>query len=219
MAQDSNLAAEVEAIGAVLSALEPLPGPARERVIAYAIDVLDVHAVAGLGEYQQSVPPSTHLEPQGSTGAPDTGSPQMTDIRTLKEAKKPSSSTEMAALVGYYLAELAPAEEKKTDIGQADLEKYFKQANYPLPSAMRNVLPSAASSGYFDNVGRGSYRLNPVGYNLVVHSLPAAERTSSIKPRKRSSRAAKKADQQSKKASGKRPAKKAAKRSPRSRSS
>jgi hypothetical protein len=92
-----------------------------------------------------------------------------TDIRSLKEERQPSSVNEMLALVAYYLSECAPMDERKEFIMRADVEKYFKQAAYPLPQRLDVVLPNAASAGYLDALGSGQYKLNPVGYNLVVH--------------------------------------------------
>jgi hypothetical protein len=83
----------------------------------------------------------------------------------------------MAALVAYYLSELAPDVENKHEISAADLEKYFKQAAFKLPRSIKQTLPNAAAAGYFDSAGGGRYRLNPVGYNLVVHGLPRGPQT------------------------------------------
>ena len=51
------------------------------------------------------------------------------------------------------------------------------------------TLVDTKNAGYLDNgSARGLYRLNPVGYNLVAHSLPAgggAERSPARKRRKR----------------------------------
>jgi hypothetical protein len=79
----------------------------------------------------------------------------------------------MAVLVAYYLAELAPIEERKSTINTGDLETYFKQAKYRLPKKLRMTLVNAKNAGYFDFVTKGEYRLNTVGYNLAVHGLPA----------------------------------------------
>jgi hypothetical protein len=75
----------------------------------------------------------------------------------------------MAAIVAYYLSEITGT---KDAIGTADIEKYFKQAAFKLPKKIQQTLPNAAAAGYFEAEGNGVYRLNPVGYNLVVHGLP-----------------------------------------------
>ena len=94
------------------------------------------------------------------------------DIKTLKNEKQPGSAIEMACIVGYYLQNVAPADEKKPAIKGEDIDQYFRQAGYPLPKAKGQLLVDAKSSGYFDSVGVGAYKLNAVGYNLVAHSLP-----------------------------------------------
>jgi hypothetical protein len=88
----------------------------------------------------------------------------------------------MAAVVAYYLQELAPPEERKQEVGAQDMVEYFKQASFPLPKATQQVLHNAKAAGYFRGVGAGRFALNPVGYNLVAHNLPRAEK-SHIRPR------------------------------------
>jgi hypothetical protein len=98
--------------------------------------------------------------------------PPATDIRTLKERKSPVSVAEMACLVAYYLQSIAPLQDRKQTITSADLDTYFRQADFPLPKRMMQVLVDAKGAGYFDSAGRGAYRLNAVGHNLIVHTLP-----------------------------------------------
>jgi hypothetical protein len=97
----------------------------------------------------------------------------------------------MAALVAYYLSELAPDDERREAINSSDLEKYFKQAGFKLPKAISQALPNAAAAGYFEPTGNGLYRLNPVGYNLVVHGLPRNQ-GSTATPRRSNRRSTKK---------------------------
>ena len=100
------------------------------------------------------------------------------DIRSFGQEKSPRSANERVAVVGYYLSELAPAEERKAEISAGDITKYFKQAAFPLPGAARMTLVNAKNAGYLDaGTERGTYRLNPVGHNLVAHSLPIATTT------------------------------------------
>lgn len=99
------------------------------------------------------------------------------DIKQLKEEKKPNSARQMACLVAYYLQELAPESERKDSINTKDLEKYFKQAGYKLPTKLEQLLVDSKGSGYFDSSKRGEYSLTRVGYNLVAHSLPPKEQS------------------------------------------
>lgn len=168
---ERNVAEELMAIKAVADALLPLSTASRRHVIAYVTEALGVPAVAKLG-LGQPVTPEPRL-----AAAPDkdaTGAPELPiDIRSLKEQKEPRSANEMAALVAYYVSELLPPDEQRTVITAADIEKYFKQANYRLPGRVAQTLPDAARAGYFDAIDRGQYRLNPVGYNLVAHGMPS----------------------------------------------
>ena len=154
----------------IIDALEPLDDLARSRVLDYVfrrLGGLKLPAPAASGVsvsvFDQALPP----QPRGLA-------PGLTDIRTLRETKKPKTASEMAAIVGYYLSELAPQADRKDQIDASDIKKYFKQADFPLPGAPKMTLVHARNAGYLDTAAeRGRYKLNPVGYNLVVHNLPA----------------------------------------------
>lgn len=95
------------------------------------------------------------------------------DIKTFKELKNPSSARQMACVVAYYLAEIATGDESKETITTADVEKYFKQARYALPTKLEQLLIDCRAAGYFESAARGEYKLTRVGHNLVAHQLPA----------------------------------------------
>lgn len=157
---------ELKALTEVVQALRPLSPELRKRVMDSALVLL-----GGVPSVRSSAPEPL-AERAGVAGvSPATAS---TDIRQLKEAKNPASANEMAALIAYYLGEVASAEEHRDAVGIADVTKYFKQAQFRLPSNPAMILVNAKNAGYFDSVGGGRYKLNPVGYNLVVHSLPRA---------------------------------------------
>ncbi len=155
---------ELSAIQAVMGALKDLDKDARQRVLDYVFGRLGIRVDRGLAVMTPSV---------GGGSATPQAPVLVSDIRTLTEQKKPRSSQEMAILVGYYLAELAPVGERKSEITSADITKYFKQAGYKLPKRAIKTLFDARASGYLDGGSeQGSYKLNPVGYNLVTHVLP-----------------------------------------------
>lgn len=96
-----------------------------------------------------------------------------TDIRSLKDAKKPRTANEMTALVAFYLEHVAPPDERRDFITAQDIRPYFNQANFPLPTGPTRVtLTNAKNAGYLSVRDRGQYRLNPVGYNLIAYKLP-----------------------------------------------
>jgi hypothetical protein len=173
MAQDKQTLGN--AIDQVIEALEPLPEPARRTVLMAVCAHLNIEA-GNVGHRSPVAEPANTTVRPAAPAAVATTPPRPVlpvDIRSLKEAKKPKNAQQMACLVAYYLQDVAPEAEKKESITANDLEKYFKQANFKLPQRLQQVLPDGKSSGYFDSAGRGAYKLNPVGYNLVVHSLPA----------------------------------------------
>ncbi len=159
---------EVEAIKAVLTALSPLSEKARASVLDYVVKRLDLPPLlgttAGGSGGQRS---ADNAVPQHDAG---TGAPQ--HIKDLKVLKLPRSANEMAAVVAYYLANLAPIADRKKTINQRDAETYFKIAEFPLPKQPRVLLPNAKAAGYFDSAGEGEYKLNAVGHNLVAHAMP-----------------------------------------------
>jgi hypothetical protein len=185
--------AEIGAIEQVIKALDPLDTDARTRVLDYAFKRLGIEGLDSSSGQQRPLESQT----------PDLRDPPppllATDIRSLKEEKQPKSANEMAAIVGYYLAEVAPESERKKEIGTAEIEKYFKQAQHRLPEAPGKTLPNATAAGYFDSAGRGLYSLNPVGHNLVAHGLPRASSSSpSPSPRKKRAKAKRKASEKAK---------------------
>ncbi len=162
---DSKVDPELNAIQIIIGVLEPLDTDARKRVADYVSRSLKIAFGVDIS--------TTRTELASDLSQTNRQPSRVIDIRSLRAQRQPSSANEMAALVAFYLAELAPPEERKTAIDRSDIEKYFKQAGFPLPKAVRQTLPNAATSGFFDITGGGRYRLNAVGYNLVVHGLPS----------------------------------------------
>jgi hypothetical protein len=183
---------ELFAIRAVLSALVPLKSEARSRVLDYVFKRLGLVADPGSPVLTESTEglPSTNNEASVSVATSTSG---VQDIRSLTQQKSPKSANEMAALVAYYLSDVAPHYLRKDTIDSDDLKAYFKQAAFKLPSSAKMTLVNAKNSGYLKSVGEGQYKLNPVGYNLVVHNLPSRSekgrrKTRIRKPKKTSSR-------------------------------
>lgn len=167
---DIVTAGELAALSAVVQALKSVPREAHSRVIDAALVLLG------------GTPKPTR---DRSKEAPrsDTSLDLPTDIRQLRELKQPKSASEMAAVVAFYLSEAAQPAERKEIVETADMIKYFKQARFNLLGSPNMTLVHAKNAGYFDAVGNGQYRLNPVGYNLVAHNLPRGT-GESRKPRK-----------------------------------
>jgi hypothetical protein len=162
---ESEADAELEALTSVLTVLAPLEQNARSRVVDYVLRRFGLPSAP----VQSGQPPIAPAAPAPTQA----GSADVTDIRSLTDQKKPKSAIEMAAVVAYYLAYAAPETEKKAELSASDITKYFHQANFRLPGQASMTLVHAKNAGYIDaGSKRGSYKLNPVGYNLVAHRLP-----------------------------------------------
>ena len=158
-----------QAIDAIVDALASLDETARATAISAACDHLAIPRPLAVGSTRQDVTvPMEDARAVGTSAAPAAAS----DIRSLKDQKRPKTAKEMACVVAYYLESVALPAERKKDVSSDDMQKYFKQAGFPLPKRPQQLLVDARASGYFDSPGHGKYRLNPVGHNLVAHTLP-----------------------------------------------
>lgn len=154
------------AIDEITRALETFDAHERQTILTTVCALLKIALPSGAGV--QPIPAgAVRVEPAKAPSAQPGLSPNI-DIKTLKNEKQPSSAREMACVVAYYLSEI----EGQPTINAADIEKYFKQAGFKLPQAVEQVLPDAKKAGYFELESRGVYKLNRVGYNAVVHSMP-----------------------------------------------
>ena len=164
-----------QAIDQIIDALDSLEQDARQTAIDAACSHLGIQPRVGSPSPPAQRPSVSSMfsQPSQKVSQPKgTQKTEIDDIRTLKEQKNPKSAKQMACVVAYYLKELVADSEKKETVSNQDLEKYFKQAGFKLPKVISQVLPDAKASGYFESVGKGNYKLNAVGYNLVAHTLP-----------------------------------------------
>jgi len=165
-----------EAVDLLLKTLKAFDEKQQRTLIKTVCDLLELQIVGGREE-RPALPTSGGTSPppppalDGNEKKPEISA---TDIRSLRELKKPKSATQMAALVAYYLQELAPEGERRNAVKTENLEPYFKQARFDLPERLSQVLPDSKKAGYLEVVSRGEYKLTRVGYNLVAHRMPEA---------------------------------------------
>jgi hypothetical protein len=171
---------EIGAIGTLLKALEPLDPKARQSVLDYVIRRLDIPLPK-----IQGGPPDTSLMPPGEPPVITRETTGQVHIKDIVRDKKPRSAIEMATLVAYYLSHKAPQNERKQTVNNKDIETYFKIAEFKLPSQPRFTLTNTKGAGYLDAAGDGEYKLNPVGYNLVVHSMPKTSERGAHRPQRK----------------------------------
>tara|TARA_B100000315_G_scaffold174127_1_gene162549 strand:- start:518 stop:1129 length:612 start_codon:yes stop_codon:yes gene_type:complete len=151
---------EIEAIKAVLLALEPLPLEIRASVLDYVIKRLQITLESAQQTNISPPTPVADIKPDISDvtkGAEPLRAP--VHIMDLKKKKQPRSAIEMAVLVAYYLENEAPPIELKDSITSKEINTYFKIAEFPLPGNVKFTLPNARAAGYLDAVGNGEYKL------------------------------------------------------------
>jgi hypothetical protein len=113
-----------------------------------------------------------HAPAASSTaGAPTAAVRGIVDAKTLFAEKNPSTQSEAIAVAAYYLAELAPSDMRTEVIDAKRTTEVFRQARYRLPKVIGQSLVNATNAGYLSRLGPGEYRLTPVGFNLVEHTL------------------------------------------------
>ena len=109
-------------------------------------------------------PPHTPAFP-GATGQP-------TDIKSFTAAKAPQSDQQFAAVVAYYYQFEARPGERKDVIDAATMKEAARLAARPQVKRWETTLHNAARAGYLSLAGKASFKLSPVGENLVAITLP-----------------------------------------------
>ncbi len=171
---------ELKAIKTIIELMKPLDETGRSRVLEYVLKRLDMSAL-------QTEPPIISENTSAPTAYAGRSS-AIVDIRTLTAEKQPRSANEMVALIAYYLSELASQPEASPTVNVETIRKYFKMAAFPMPRVPKAALTNATAAGYLENVSRGEYRLNPVGYNLIVHGLPRSSASRPVTKNRRNKR-------------------------------
>jgi hypothetical protein len=151
---EENEDEELEAIKTVLGALTPLKPEARSNVIDYVFRRLGIAAPAVATRVPPATPgPASPVPDAAHFHAPPQG-PR--DLRSLTDQKQPKSVNQMVAILAYYLAHLAPANERRDYVVADDIKKYFPQANFELPTGSHHgTLVNAKNAGYLDGLERG----------------------------------------------------------------
>jgi hypothetical protein len=163
---------ELRAIQAVVRALSALENAERLRVLQYAVDRFSIEL--RVDGQKVVVPP--HLAAAGDAPASAEGDGTgESDIHDFTRLKAPNSGIEMVTVLAHFLANEVRPDERKTEISSEDITAYFPQADFPLPAKPGQCLVDAKNKGWLQpGSSPGTYKLSPVGQNLVRHKLPRA---------------------------------------------
>ena len=188
MAQKDDL----EAVRAVVAALDGFAADEQERVIRWAREKLKlpVSVSSRLPVENAATQHQPVSQPAGILTT--TGEPTAKDLRTFVAEKKPTSDVQFAATVAYYHRFEAPEAQRKTEIVADDLGEACRLVNRERLHNPLQTLQNARNLGLLDRPRRGVFAINSVGENLVAMTLPSNGK--SIAPSKgRSKRSPKKA--------------------------
>ena len=166
--------ADVRAISTLMSALKPLDAEARVHVVEFVLRRLGISLGGGAAAQPNRISTSDVRRVHDTTAVP--GDVGTVDIRSFAGEKDPKTVNEKVAVIGYYLAHVAPHSERHDYLVSDDIKTFFIQAGFQLPTGPANMtLANAKNAGYLNALDRGQYKLNSVGYNLVAHKLPGGE--------------------------------------------
>lgn len=169
---------EFDAVRMVVEILKDLTAEEQARVIRYAQEKL-----GWAGGAQSAIPGFAvpGLSVPGVSGS--VAAPKGVDIASFMQTKNPINDVQFATAVAYYYAFEAPQATRKFEIGPNDLLDAARQSGRPRKKNPIQTLHNTMSRGYLDKAGRGTFKINPVGENLVAMGLPSGSATTS--PRRR----------------------------------
>jgi hypothetical protein len=163
-----NFMDDLEAVRQIATILEEFEDQEKTRIIRWTLERAGIEVPLS-GRSDESRGGTLGFQPPGS----------FNDIKSFYTAKNPNSDNQFAAVVAYFYAfEANPNESKKT-ITSADLTDACRKVNRPRLGDPVKTLSNAHVMCYFDKVGKGEYKLNTVGENLVAMTLPAGSGESS----------------------------------------
>lgn len=179
----------------IVELLKPLQKDEQIKAVRWACEQLEIN-ITNSGNLPNMLPKTSQII-SSSLNQQNIQQNAPKNIKTFIDEKKPIADNHLAAAIAYYYQ--FEATEKKESISKNDLVEAARQigqgGRFKRPD---QTLVNATSAGYLDNVSRGLYKLNSVGENFVVMSLPTTENTNSI-AKKRKKKAKKTTKNRSKK--------------------
>jgi hypothetical protein len=152
----------------------------QERILRWVSESIGVTA-GGIIASPAPVSPTAQL-------SPTVGPSRRKDIKSFVAEKAPKNDVQFAAVAAYFYRFEASEAERKDVIVAEDLQTAGRQARgfgFTKPLATLN---NAVALGYFDRAGRGEFKLNAVGENLVAMTLPSGDSTGGAPRSKRKRR-------------------------------
>jgi hypothetical protein len=144
----------------------------QERILRWVAESLGLATVASKGPGLVPPPSQDPGESHASSPSHAIAGHASIDIKSFVAEKQPKSDMQFAATVAYFHHFVTS--DRRSTITKDDLQTAARLVNrkrFPNPAT---PLDNAVTNGYLDRPGRGEYRLNAVGENLVAMTLPGA---------------------------------------------
>lgn len=156
--------------------LDGLDKERQHRVLRWVAESLGIALhVKTPGTPATNEPASFHPGATDTPLTPQSLGSRSTDIKSFVTAKNPKSDVQYAAVVAYYYRFEAPAEERKETITSEILQESTRLAGRTRLTKPVMTLNNSKNLGYLDPAGRGSFKINTVGENLVAMTLPGTQ--------------------------------------------
>jgi hypothetical protein len=166
---------DFDAAKAIADQLKGLPKEQQQRVLRWVSEHLGLTAVviAPIDQRSSEASPAS-----GSAAHSQSSQQRSADIKTFVESKRPKNDVQFAAVAAYYHHFEAPVESRQEYIDAKLLQDSARLAGRRRPPRPIVTLNNAKTLGYLDSAGRGRFRINSVGENLVAMTLPGTESVS-----------------------------------------
>ncbi len=172
----TNTPDEFDILRNIVEQLKVLPAEDQERVIKWACEKL------GISERSAFVARSVAPDAPVAVLAPQQLGITSTNIKYFVEEKNPQSDMHFAVVVTYFYRFLAP--EKKEAIASEDLQEATRLAGRARLVKPSKTFSNAVFAGLLDSAGRGLWKINTVGENLVAIVLPGDLKGNSVVKKK-----------------------------------
>jgi hypothetical protein len=164
---------------ALFDQLKGLDKGRQTRIMRWVAETLNLSPVVS-GPGAPAAAPSAPVphEDRPQEGGIATGATRPVDIKTFVDAKNPKNDVQFATAVAYYYRFEAPEDHRKDSIVSEDLQNATRLTGRDRFKTPLLTLNNAKNSGYLDSAGRGAFKINTVGENLVAMTLPGQQVTS-----------------------------------------
>ncbi len=176
--KDQSAKAIFDAAGDIAKILENYQKEDQKRILRLIMEGLTLRVPSqGNTETQEAGPDTTSQQ--------NSGSAIPKDIKSFVLEKNPKSDQQFAAVAAYFYRFVAPEDSREEAITSEILQTAGRHARgfaFKKPSVTLN---NAVNAGYLDKAGRGRFKINAVGENLVAMTLPGVKQERSDTPTRR----------------------------------